>query len=134
MTTTPAPAPTIAAHLHHEHGDHDHHHAGHDGPGESYPHVQGGPTVLDIGGDIGAMIVTMNAEAAGTELHLRSEHEPPISIHTGVWRRGFGEQVCTTAVFAELIEGRYWVLDSSGADRRQVEIHGGALTSIDLTD
>jgi len=102
--------------------------------GESYAHVQGGPTVLDIGGDIGAMIVTMNAGAAGTELHLRSSHNPPISIHTGVWRRGFGERGLTTAVFAELVEGSYCVLDSNGADLRQVEIRGGALTSIDLSD
>jgi hypothetical protein len=130
MTTLSAPTPAIAGHHHHPHGDHDHDH----GHTESYAHVQGGPTVLDIGGDIGAMIVTMNADTAGTELHLRSGHEPPISIHTGVWRRGFGEQVVTTAVFAELVEGRYWVLDSSGNDLREVEIRGGALTSIDLTD
>jgi hypothetical protein len=122
-------APALVVHHHHPHGEQHEH-----GPGESYAHVQGGPTVLDIGGNIGAMIVTMNAETAGTELHLRSEHEPPISIHTGVWRRGSGERVVTTAVFAELIEGRYWVLDSSGNDLRQVEIRGGALTSIDLTD
>ncbi len=138
MTTMSAPAPAVAVHHSHPHGEHhssDHAHDRahiHGGPVESYAHVQGGPTVLDIGGDIGAMIVTMKAETAGTELHLRSEHEPPITIHTGVWRRGFGEQVSTTAVFAELVEGRYWVLDSSGADLRQVEIRGGALTSIDL--
>lgn len=130
MTTVPAPA----VHHHHPHGEH--HDSAHSrvGPVESYAHVQGGPTVLDIGGAIGAMVVTMNAESAGTELHLRSEHEPPISIHAGVWRRGFGERVSTTAVFAELIQGRYWVLDSSGNDLRRVEIRGGALTSIDLSD
>jgi len=138
MTTMSAPAPAVAVHHSHPHVEHhssDHAHDRahiHGGPVESYAHVQGGPAVLDIGGDIGAMIVTMKAETAGTELHLRSEHEPPITIHTGVWRRGFGEQVSTTAVFAELVEGRYWVLDSSGADLRQVEIRGGALTSIDL--
>jgi hypothetical protein len=130
MTTMPAPAP--AAHHHHQDGEHNGPPRTHDG--ESYAHVQGGPTVLDIGGDIGAMIVTMSPESAGSELHLRSEHEPPISIHTGVWRRGFGERVVTTAVFAELVQGRYWVLDSNGRDLSQVEIRGGALTSIDLTD
>jgi hypothetical protein len=126
MTTVSATAQ--AAPHHHQHGEHGHGHL----HAESYAHVQGGPTVLDIGGDIGAMIVTMSPEAAGTELHLRSTHEPPISIHTGVWRRGSGERVSTTAVFAELVEGSYWVLDSSGAGLRQVEIRGGALTSIDL--
>jgi hypothetical protein len=126
MTTQ---AVSIAQHHHHQHENgQDHVHA------ESYAHVQGGPTVLDIGGEIGAMIVTLSPAAEGTELHLRSTHEPPISIHTGVWRRGFGDRVSTTAVFAELVEGSYWVLDSSGTDLRQVEIRGGALTSIDLRD
>ena len=32
---------------------------------QSYAHVRGGPTVLDIGGDIGAMIVTMDAGDGG---------------------------------------------------------------------
>jgi hypothetical protein len=127
MTTGPAPA--IADH-HHQHGDHHHDQL----PAESYAHVQGGPTVLDIGGDIGAMIVTLSSEAEGTELHLRSTHEPPIRVHTGVWRRGVGERVSTTAVFAELVEGSYWVLDSNSAGLRQVEIRGGMLTSIDLRD
>ena len=121
MTSMPAPA-----HHHHPHGDHE--------PGEAYAHVQGGPTVLDIGGEIGALIVTLSPAAEGTELHLRSTHERPIRVHTGVWRRGFGERVSTTAVFAELVEGSYWVLDSRGTDLRQVEIRGGALTSIDLRD
>jgi len=123
MTTMRTPAAAIADH-HHRHGDHE--------PGESYAHVQGGPAVLDIGGNIGAMIVTLNSEAEGTELHLRSTHEPPIRVHTGVWRRGFGERVSTTAVFAELLEGSYWVLDSTSAGLRQVEIRGGTLSSIDL--
>ena len=124
MTTTAAPAQ--AAPHQHQHGGHGHLHA------ESYAHVRGGPTVLDIGGDIGAMIVMLSPEAVGTELHLRSTHEPPVTIHTGVWRRGSGERVSTTAVFAELVEGCYWVLDGSGRDLRKVEITGGALTSIDL--
>ena len=126
--TTMRHAPT--SHDHHSTGEH-----GHDQRhGESYPHVQGGPTVLDIGGEIGAMIVSLSPAAEGTELHLRSTHEPPIRIHTGVWRRGFGERVGTTAVFADLLQGSYWVLDSSGADLRQVEIRGGGLTSIVLRD
>jgi hypothetical protein len=122
------PAHWPAAHHHHPPGEPQHDH----GPGESYPHVQGGPTVLDIGGEIGAMIVRLDPEAAGTELHLRSAHEVSIRVHTGVWRRGSGQRVSTTAVFAELLEGSYWVLDGSGLDLRKVEIHGGALTSIDL--
>jgi hypothetical protein len=109
------------------HADHSH------SPGESYAHVRGGPSVLDIGGDIGALIVTMRADDAGTELHLRREAKPDADIHTGVWRRDAPSGPVTTAVFAELPEGRYWVLDRAGRGLRPVEIHGGELESIDLS-
>ena len=98
---------------------------------ETYPHVHGGPPVLDIGCDIGALVATMDPAAAGTELHLRSEHEPPISIHTGVWHRA-GQDQLTAAVFAELREGTYRVLAPGGGPPVSVDIVGGALTTVDL--
>jgi hypothetical protein len=120
---------TTAHHPHPHPAGHDHHrqHAP-----ESYPHVRGGPTVLVIGGDVGALIAMMDPDTAGTELHLRSEHQPPIDIHTGVWHRGSGDDEATTAVFAELLEGTYWVLDPDGSARQQVRIRGGELARIDL--
>src|SRR5688500_7635338 len=78
---------------------------GHDPTTESYAHVRGGPPVLDIGGDIGALVATVPHHRVGTELHLRSEHDPPISIHTGVWERDLGGGVTVAAVFAELVAG-----------------------------
>lgn len=100
---------------------------------ESYEHVRGGPPVLDIGGEIGAMVATMSPQAAGRELHLRSEHHPPVSAHSGVWDRQLGDRTVTAAVFCELVEGIYWVLDASGAPVHPVEITGGHLTTIDLS-
>lgn len=132
------PGPDVMVHDHgHDHSDghdHDHDHShGHDhGPLESYDHVQGGAPVIDIGGDIGAMVAMMDPGAVGTELHLRSEHDPPISIHTGVWERRQGPATVAAAVFAELLEGTYWVLDGAGNDVRRVEITGGELEQIDL--
>ena len=101
-------------------------------PGESTAHVRGGPPILDIGGNIGALVATMDPDAAGTELHLRSEHRPPINIHTGVWHRSFGGVTTTAAVFAELVEGTYWVLDTAGTPSRQVTIRGAEVVSLDL--
>ena len=46
-----------------------------------------GPAVLDIGGDIGALVATMNHGEAGTELYLRPVHDPATTVHTGVWER-----------------------------------------------
>ena len=94
--------------------------------------VPGGPPVLDIGGEIGAMVVLMEPASAGSELHLRSEHEPPLAVHTGVWARRHGAATVTAAVYPELVAGRYWVLDAAGHDVRPVVIEGGALTEIDL--
>ena len=118
---------TIHHHAHPAGGEHRHQLS------ESYNHVRGGPAVLDIGGDIGAMIVTMPPSAAGTELHLRSEHQPPLEIHTGVWHRRSGAEETTTAVFAELVAGTYWVLDGSAAATRKVQVTGGELVAIELT-
>jgi hypothetical protein len=94
--------------------------------------VRGGPPVLDIGGDIGAMVVLMDPAISGTELHLRSAHDPPIAVHTGVWTRPNGTATITAAVFPELVAGSYWVLDADGHDVRPVVIGGGELTEIDL--
>ena len=126
---------TAGAHFHPPGVMHDHPHGSTHAVGESYAHVQGGPTVLDIGGDLGALVATLNPQAVGGELHLRSEHEPPISIHTGVWPRaaaGGGENHLTTAVFAELLKGSYWALDQDGNDLVRVDIRGGELATIDL--
>ena len=111
--------------------DHQHEHP-HPHARESYAHVQGGPTVLDIGGDVGALVATMDDDTIGTELHLRSENRPLLDVHTGVWRRGSGSETVTAAVFAELLAGTYWVLDGAGNQTHRVDIRGGMLASIDL--
>jgi hypothetical protein len=115
-------------HPHHHGHPHAHNHA----TLESYAHVRGGPPVLDIGGDVGAMVATMSPETAGLEVHLRSEHHPPVSVHTGVWERQLGDHTVTAAVFCELVEGTYWVLDGTGTPVRQVAITGGELITVDL--
>jgi hypothetical protein len=113
----------------HEH-PHAHPHGGLGG--ESYAHVLGGPTVLDIGGDVGALVATMDDDTVGTEVHLRSQTRPGLDIHTGVWRRGSGSDAVTAAVFAELLAGSYWVLDRAGDQTQRVDIRGGALATLDL--
>jgi hypothetical protein len=123
---------TVVGHSHVDEHVHAPAHGDGGGPLESYDHVQGGAPVIDIGGDIGALVATVNPEAVGTELHLRSEHDPPVEVHTGVWKRMLGSKTATAAVFAELVEGRYWVLDDAGQPVRQVTITGGEVAQIDL--
>jgi hypothetical protein len=105
-----------------EHGAklHHHHHAG------------GGAAVLDIGGDVGALVATLDPAAVGTELFLRPAADPSTTVHTGVWNRSAAGVPVTAAVFPELPAGNYAVLDDHGAAVRTVDIAGGAVVEIDL--
>jgi hypothetical protein len=103
---------------------HRHHHHRH--------HAGSGAPVLDIGGDIGALVATMQRTAAGTELFVRPDDDPTTTVHTGVWERHHAGQTVTAAVFPELVAGRYHVLDEHGVPLRTVDIHGGAVATIDL--
>lgn len=112
----------------HEHGVADHEH----GPLESITHVHGGASALDIGGDIGALVALVDESAVDTELFVRSQDDPAVSVHTGVWWRDLGADRVPAALFCELVAGTYWVLDANGADVCSVEITGGVLSELDL--
>lgn len=113
----------------HDHDDHPHPHV--HGPLESIGHVHGGAAALNIGGDVGALNVALDAALAGTELHLRSE-DPSFAVHTGVWTRHAVSGDVTTALFCELTAGTYWVLAADGTDVCPVEVEGGAVAEVDL--
>ena len=107
---------------------HDHHHP--HGPLESIRHVHGGAPAVDIGGDVGALAVLLDAAAVGTELHLRADGAVGSAVHTGVWSRDHG--ALTAALFPTLREGTYWVLDDRGADLAAVAVRGGEVVTLDL--
>jgi len=119
------------AHDHHHGPGHDHEH---DHPLESITHVHGGASALDIGGNIGALVVLMDESALGTELFLRSVDDADFSVHTGVWKRDMGTGHVVAALFCELVSGTYWVLDTNGGDVCSVHIDGGSLSELDLRD
>ena len=125
---------TATDHIHiHVHG-HEHTHE-HDGGHEHAPEAglppQGGPVVVDIGGDVGALIVHLDRDLLGTELHLRQDGWDH-TVHTGVWDRPLGDRSVTVAVYPALVEGSYQVLDRAGAVRRTVGIEGGRVAELDL--
>ena len=116
---------------HHHHDDHAHdgdHHDHHHGPAGS------GLSVLDIGGDVGALVATMPSSAVGTELFVRPTDDPTTTVHTGVWERADAGHGVAAAVFLELRHGTYHVLDEHGAVVSTVEVHGGSVATVDLRD
>lgn len=121
---------TVHTHGHGPGDDHQH------GPLEEITHVQGGAPALDIGGDIGALSVLVDGSTVGTELFVRADDDPALSVHTGVWWRHVGKGLdrnqVAAALFCELGEGRWWVLDDKGADMCPVDITGGQVSELDL--
>ena len=135
MTTTgpvDQVAPVDHRHDHDHRHEHDHSHEGrHPGEHEAGLPPPGGPVVVDIGGDVGALIVQLDRELLGTELHLRQDGWTH-TVHTGVWDRPLGDQMVTVAVYPALVEGTYEVLGRDGGVRRVVGIEGGRVAELDL--
>ena len=93
---------------------------------------KGGPVVMDIGGDIGGLIVRLDDSLEGTELPIEFADDPKRDIHTGVWRRSLGGETVVVAVYPELREGSYRIhrgRDHAGA---QLQIIGGQVAHLDL--
>ena len=91
----------------------------------------GGPVVVDIGGDVGALIVWLGRERLGGELHLRQAtwHH---TVHTGIWDRPLGDRLVTVAVYPALVEGTYEIVDADGSTVHHVTVDGEKVAETDL--
>ena len=124
---------------------------------EDNSHAGQGSVLLDIGGDIGALVVTMPAELEGQEIEIRpvgqgrsDQHEPGRSVghgpshdhphdhthdqlvHVGVVGRPADGQLIHSAVFGELTEGRYELyIRPDGPVQLTVEVIGGQVSQAD---
>jgi len=87
---------------------------------------------MDIGGDIGGLIVRLDDSLEGTELPIEFADDPKRDIHTGVWRRSLGGQSVVVAVYPELREGSYRIHPGMNHAGAQLEITGGEVAHLDL--
>jgi hypothetical protein len=114
-------------------GNHTHDH-GHRPAGETPP--AGGPVVLDIGDDIGALIVYVLGEdprgddVVGHELHVRRVGSKGGTIHTGIWRRNIADRDDVIAIFPELVTGHYDVFDLCGGVMATTFVPAGAIAEM----
>jgi len=89
-------------------------------PSAENPHAGQGSVLLDIGGDVGALIVTMPAEMEGVEVEIRPLGAPDLPPHEHGHGPGHGhyphvevvlrptaEGPVPSLVFPELVEGGY---------------------------
>ena len=95
------------------------------------PHAGQGPVVLDIGEDVGALVVAMPETMADVEIEIRSvgaSHRAHLS-HVGVVGRPVRGRTIWSAVFPELREGRYELCERVGGQVQLiVQISGGEVT------
>ena len=105
------------------------------------PYAGQGSVLLDIGGDVGALVVTMPATLTGAEVeinrvdshdhhqhghdHDHGDHRPHVAVVPRPTKIGLVHSL----VFPELTEGRYELyLRPSGPVELTVGIKGGAVT------
>jgi hypothetical protein len=122
--------------------DHDHRH------GVPHEHVEGGhgaghenysarrhpeQVVLDIGEDIGALIVHTDPDMHGLEVEISATGEDQARSHKDVLEREINGRPAYTAVFDKIREGTYtlWVKDVPRA--RGVVIEGARVAELDWT-
>lgn len=87
--------------------------------------------VLDIGGEIGALIVHTDAAMLGAEVEISATGQDDRRTHKDVLEREIGGRPAYTAVFDQLREGTYtlWVDDVARA--RDVVVAGAAVAELD---
>jgi hypothetical protein len=87
---------------------------------------------MDIGGDIGGLIVRLDDSLEGTELPIEFADDPERDIHTGVWRRELGGETVVVAVYPELREGSYQIHSGKSHAGAHLQITGGRVAELDL--
>jgi hypothetical protein len=121
----------------HDHGDghdHDHDHSHDHGPGgEPNYAARRHPeqVVLDIGGDLGALIVHTDEHMVGVEVEISATGHDDRRTHKDVLEREINGRPAYTAVFDKVSEGSYtlWVDDVAWA--REVFVGAGAVAELD---
>lgn len=88
--------------------------------------------VLDIGGEVGALMITTGAGLDEAEIEISPGTDPTASrTHNQVHVRRNGSQVAYTAVFPAVKAGDYTVWHPDGSPYAQVTVRGGEVTLLD---
>ena len=88
-----------------------------------------GSVVLDIGGDVGALIIITPARMAGEEIHVSPLGDPAGRTHALVRERRLGGTASHAAVYPALPAGEYTIWRDAGSAAGTVRIDGGAATN-----
>jgi hypothetical protein len=96
--------------------------------GEARPTQPSRGVVVDIGDDVGALVLYAEAGREWLEPEIHPEGEPGQRQHVWVLERMVGSGSVFAAVFPSLPEGRYGICSPEGETAQIVEILGGKVT------
>jgi hypothetical protein len=89
--------------------------------------------VLEIGGDLGALIVYTDPHMHGREIEISPAGEDSSRSHKDVLERGEAGRVAFTAVFDRLQQGSYTLWVDDVAHARGVAVTAGEVAELDWT-
>jgi hypothetical protein len=101
---------------------HHHHHV---------DEVRAQPVVLDIGGDVGALLVYTDPELLGVEVEISPAGDDAARQHKQVLMRAVGHTNVAVLVYDNLPEGVYTLWLGGVAKARNVRVAGGAVAELD---
>jgi hypothetical protein len=98
------------------------------------PYAGQGAVVLDIGGDVGALVVTMPASMLGTEVEIRPlGHGHGHLAHVAVVDRPVRDGSMPSLVFGGLEDGGYELFEKGHPDAvtMRADVVGGQVSTVD---
>ena len=107
---------------HHQGGHHHHHHP--------LPPSTEGSVVMEVGGDIGALVVYAPDALAGLEIELARRGDDHQFVHTEVRERRLPDGTIYAAVFPTVPSGEYTLLPVAALPARDVEVEGGRVSEL----
>ncbi len=111
----------------HNHDHHDHPHPHEEYAARSHPEL----VVLEIGDDLGAVIVYTDPELHGKEIEISRSGEDARRSHKDVLERRQAGAPSFTAVFDKVEAGAYSLWVDDVARVREVVVAGGTITELD---
>ena len=99
---------------------------------QSLPPSGQGTVVLDIGGDVGALVVHATGELSGVEIELARRGERQAFVHTEVRERRLPDGTLYAGVFPAVMIGEYTLLGLHGRPDHEVTISSGRVTEVTL--
>jgi hypothetical protein len=99
--------------------------------GPSYP----GSVVLDVGADIGALVVYTSADRVGDEIEITAElSDGPVRTHSAVRERRLDGHTLHCAVYPGLREGMYTIWRDEHLSETIVRVIGGEVAQYHWRD